>query len=111
MVDGLVGRFQEPLCQSEPLGEQPLVRRRAGGLAEAAGELARAQRAAGGERRALKSAAAGRAAAPPTLWRRRIWSPGWPLVLTGVSTYWAWPPPRCGVATICRATRLAIAAP
>jgi len=39
LVDGLIGRFQQPLRQREPLGEQPLVRRRARGLAEAAGAL------------------------------------------------------------------------
>jgi hypothetical protein len=33
LVNGQAGGLEQPLGQGEPLGEQPLVRRRAGGLA------------------------------------------------------------------------------
>jgi hypothetical protein len=107
-VDGLVGGLQESLGQGEPPGKQPLMRGGAGGLAELAGELSRAEPAVRGQRRDRQ-----RLAEP--LYRpfqgRGEPVPGPARTATAVSMYWAWPPRWCGGMTIWRAMVLAISAP
>ena len=89
---GQVGRLRAAAGPRDPLVQQPLQRRRAGRARNRRAKV----RGAISARRARSSTLRSRSRWPSAHVEPRPGGPRRPSSATGASTYWAWPPSRCG---------------